>query len=40
LETPKKRVLSEAAYAELPEQDLAFVPLYCASTLFGQTTGR
>ena len=33
-------VLSEAPYAELPEQDLAFVPLYYAGTLIGHTTGR
>ena len=33
-------VLSEAPYAELPEQGLAFVPLYYAGTLIGQTTGR
>ena len=33
-------VLSEAPYAELPEKDLAFVPLYYAGTLIGQTTGR
>ena len=33
-------VLSEAPYAELPEQDLTFVPLYYAGTLFGQTTDR
>ena len=32
-------VLSEASYAELPEQGLTFVPLYYAGTLFGQTTG-
>jgi predicted AAA+ superfamily ATPase len=28
-------VLSEAPFAELPEQDLTFVPLYYAGTLFG-----
>jgi len=33
-------VLSEGPYAELPEQDLTFVPLYYAGTLFGRTTGR
>jgi hypothetical protein len=33
-------VLSEAPYAGLPEQDLAFVPLYYAGTLVGQATGR
>ena len=33
-------VLSGAPYAELPGQDLTFVPLYYAGTLFGQTTGR
>jgi hypothetical protein len=33
-------VLSEAPYAELPEQDLAFMPLYYAGTLIGQTAGR
>ena len=32
-------VLSEAPYAELPEQGLTFVPLYYAGTLFGQATG-
>ena len=33
-------LLSEAPYAELPEQGLTFVPLYYAGTLFGQTAGR
>ncbi len=33
-------VLSEAPYAELPEQGLTFVPLYYAGTLFGRATGR
>ena len=33
-------VLSEAPYAELPEQGLTFVPLYYAGTLFGGATGR
>ena len=33
-------VLSEAPYAELPEQGLVFVPLYYAGTLFSQTAGR
>jgi len=33
-------VLSEAPYAELPEQDPAVVPLYYAGTLIGQTAGR
>ena len=32
-------VLSEAPYAELPEQGLTFVPLYYAGTLFGGATG-
>ena len=32
-------VLSEAPYAELPEQSLTFVPLYYAGTLFGQAAG-
>ena len=32
-------VLSEAPYAELPEQGLTFVPLYYAGTLFGRATG-
>jgi len=33
-------VLSEAPYAELPEQGLTFVPLYYAGTLFGKAAGR
>jgi len=33
-------VLSEAPYAELPEQGLTFVPLYYAGTLFGRAAGR
>ena len=33
-------VLSEAPYAELPQQGLTFVPLYYAGTLNDQTTGR
>ena len=33
-------VLSEAPYAELPEQGLTFVPLYYAGTLLGQAAGR
>jgi hypothetical protein len=32
-------VLSEAPYAELPEQGLIFVPLYYAGTLFDWTAG-
>ncbi len=32
-------VLSEAPYAELPEQSLTFVPLHYAGTLFGQAAG-
>jgi predicted AAA+ superfamily ATPase len=33
-------VLSEAPYAELPEQGLTYVPLYYAGTLFAQTASR
>ncbi len=32
-------VLSEAPYAELPEQNLVFVPLYYAGTLMGDESG-
>jgi len=33
-------VLSEAPYAELPEQGLTIVPLHYAGTLFGRPTDR
>jgi hypothetical protein len=33
-------VLSEAPYAELPEQGLVFIPLYYAGTLFGRSDLR